>query len=157
MKKIGIQNEVVHTVSISSFFIIMLMVILAIYSTHILFFILFGMLPGFIAGVVDRYINRYLTKIVVLFNFAGIAPYLIQFIVNYNRAHDIAIKFILEPKTWLYIYTYCAIGWIVYWSFPNLNLLIKNISIQFKVNDLNNELDKLTKEWGNEIKNKNRE
>ncbi|MBA8667212.1 hypothetical protein H1Q59_04830 [Holosporaceae bacterium 'Namur'] len=157
MRKAEKQSEATSPIGIGGFFITVLMVIIAVFSTHVLFLILFGMLPGFIAGVVDRYQNRYLTKIVLMFNFAGVAPYLIQIILNYSQAHEMAIKFILEPKTWLYIYSYSTVGWVVYWCFPNINLLIKNVLVQFKINKLNDELDKLVNEWGKEVKKRDKE
>ncbi len=152
MERSKLKNNAPPPISFGGIAITVVVVAIAIFSTHTLFLILFGMLPGFIASIVDRYLSRDLTKIVILFNFSGISPYLVQILFHTDQVQEIAIKLILTPHTWLYIYTFSAVGWIVYRSFPNISLLIKNITIQLRINELTNELEKLTDEWGNEVR-----
>jgi hypothetical protein len=132
------------------------LIALSMFSVQLLFIILFGILPGFIASIVDHNYNRYLSKVVLAFNIAGLAPFLTKIIAeilsDHRQANQIAIDIILEPKTWLYIYSFCAIGWVVCWCFPNTSVLIRSITVRLNIYELNEELNRLTKEWGESIK-----
>lgn len=130
----------------------MLMSLISAYSVII---VLFGMLPGLIAMIVDQDSKRYISKIVLSFNATGCLPFIIK-ILKSSSSNTAAMEMIVEPRTWLTIYASAAIGWALYWTFPHFFLAINNLKMQFRIQQLNYELDSLVTEWGDEIKSTNK-
>jgi hypothetical protein len=130
----------------------MIVSLISIYSVVI---VLFGMLPGLIAMIIDPEPKRYISKIVLTFNFTGIFPFIAK-IISATPSNTAAIEVIIEPKTWLIIYSSAAIGWIIYWSFPQLAIMYNNLKIQIRIRKLDHELNRLVEEWGDEIKSINK-
>jgi len=87
------------------------MSLISIYSIII---VLFGMLPGLIAMIVDQEPKRYVSKIVLSFNATGLSVYISKIIAAHESANALAIEFIMQQHTWLTIYSYAAIGYLVY-------------------------------------------
>lgn len=113
---------------------------------------MFGMLPSFIAAAVDHDRDRYLTKIVSSFNLMGTLINLGDVVRNMNDS-DYGWQVVLEPATWMFIYAAAGVGWIFYWVFPQFSIIFHKIRIENRLIRLNAELNKLTAEWGEEIRN----
>jgi hypothetical protein len=119
-------------------------------SPYALILVIFGLLPGFIAIVIDQDRDRYISHIVTSLNIAGLVPYLYK-ILRYGSS-SVAIELIIDPKTWLVIYSAAAVGWIIYWLIPQVAILFFTFITKSKINRLNAELDDLAREWGEDIK-----
>lgn len=130
----------------------MLAMAMSVISIYSIIIVLFGMLPGLIAMIIDQESKRFISKIVLSFNFTGLTLYLSKIISAHENANTIAVEFIINPKTWLTIYSSAAIGWLIYWAFPYFAITLNNLKIQFKIQQLNLELEKLVQEWGDDIR-----
>jgi hypothetical protein len=159
MAKLAKKRKVKKTSTASSNWYIGLMTMVAmgmsIISIYSIIIVLFGMLPGLIAMIIDQEPKKYVSKIVLSFNFTGLCLYLSKIIAAHESANSMAIEFIISPQTWLTIYSAAAVGWMVYWAFPYFAISLNNLKIQFRVQQLNLELEKLVQEWGDEIRFKN--
>jgi hypothetical protein len=125
--------------------------LLSIHSVYLVLVIIFGILPGMVAVLIDQEKQRYISKIVLAFNLIGLIPYVAK-IIRSSMSDVVAIDMMIEPMTWMVIYGAAAIGWMVYWFFPEAGQLINTIMINSKVNKLEDELEALCQEWGEEIK-----
>lgn len=122
-------------------------------SIYAVIILLFGLLPGLIAVIIDQEPNRFISKIVLSFNFSGIAPYIIRIIAEgSDSGNKLAVNLIIDPRTWMGIYGAAAFGWLVYYIFPQIAIMYNNITTQVRVKQLDKELSALTEEWGEEIK-----
>ncbi len=119
-------------------------------SMYAVLLVLFGLLPAMIAIIIDQENQRYISKLVCIYNLIGIAPF-IQKMVKSSSPNTAAIEMILDPRSWMYIFASAAIGWAVYWLFPQLAITISKIHVASKIRELKTELDALTAEWGDEI------
>ena len=128
---------------------------MSLVSIYSIIIVLFGMLPGLIAMIVDQEPKRYISKIVLSFNATGLSIYLSRILAAKESANAVAVEYIIEPQTWLTIYSSAAVGWIIYWAIPHFAITLSNIKIQFRIQQLNLELEKLVQEWGDEIRFKN--
>lgn len=128
---------------------------MSLVSIYSIIIVLFGMLPGLIAMIVDQEPKRYISKIVLSFNATGLSIYLSRILFAKESANSLAVEYIIEPQTWLTIYSSAAVGWLIYWAIPHFAITLNNLKIQFRVQQLNLELEKLVQEWGDEIRFKN--
>ncbi len=123
------------------------------FSMYSVVVVMFGMLPGLIAMIVDQEPRRYISKIVLTFNATGVVPFVAKILAG-DGSSSIAIEIIIDPKTWLIIYISASFGWLVYWVFPQMAIFLHSIKAQVRLQKLNYDLEKLTHEWGDEIKTK---
>ncbi len=119
-------------------------------SPYSVILVLFGLLPSLIAMIIDPEKDGCIWKMVTLFNSIGILPYLIK--ISKSSGSAFVLEIIINPQTWMVIFTAASIGWILYWIFPQIAVLIKDLKINAKIAKLEKELDDLAKEWGEEIK-----
>ncbi len=124
---------------------------ISLVSVYSVIIVLFGMLPGLIAMIIDQEPRRYISRIVLTFNATGIMPYVAK-ILSSKGSSNMAIEIIVEPKTWLMIYTAASVGWVIYWAFPQIAIMLNNLKTQIRLQKLNYDLEKLVVEWGDEIK-----
>lgn len=149
------KNLSTAPISLQGFMITVAAVALAFFSAYSLFLLTFGILPAIVAIFVDGDPAKYLTRIVTSFNISGLMPYMIKLIFDPNAANAHATEYILDPYTWLVIYSASGTGWLIFWVFPATNALLTNFRIQIKVMELNNEMNTLVKEWGKDIQRSN--
>lgn len=124
---------------------------MSLISAYSVIIVLFGMLPGLIAMIIDQEARRYISKIVLSFNATGCLPFLLK-VLKSSSSNAVAIEIIVDPRTWLTIYISASIGWFLYWILPYFFTSINNLKIQFRIQQLNFELERLVSEWGEEIK-----
>lgn len=127
-----------------------LALILSIISVYSVLLALFGILPGLVAMIIDQDRMRYISKIVVLYNVTGLAPFLVK-ILRSSSPNAVAVDIIVDPHSWMIVYSSAAIGWVIYWVFPHIAISIYTLKVNLRVAELENELKKLSLEWGNEI------
>ncbi len=124
--------------------------VLSVISVYSVLLTAFGILPGLVAVIIDQDKNRYISKIVMLYNITGLAPYLVK-ILQSSSPNAIAIDIIVDPHSWMIIFSSAALGWTIYWIFPQVAIFIYTFKINLRISDLETELKSLTSEWGNEI------
>lgn len=114
------------------------------------FFVL-GMLPSILSVVIDKRGGRFASKTVSACNFIVIIPYLFDIGLTYER--DIYSKQLMaQPETWLIIYGFASIGWMLVWLVPRLTLIVITVRADIKTQKLVAEQKVLLDEWGPEIK-----
>lgn len=114
------------------------------------FFVL-GMLPSILSIMIDRGSGRFASKTVSACNFIAVIPYLFDIGLTYER--DIHSKQLMsQPETWLIIYSFASIGWMLIWLVPRLSLIVITARADMKTKKLVTEQKNLLDEWGPEVK-----
>ena len=130
---------------------ILVMIWLVSISYYAFAFFALGMLPAIVAIVVDRGAGRFASKTVFACNFVGILPFLFDIGLAYERS--IAAKqLMVDPFTWLVMYGFAAIGWILIWILPQITLIIYTIRADVNAKKLHKDQESLLDEWGDEVK-----
>lgn len=144
------QASVMGNATIYMIIISILALVLSVISVYSVLLSVFALLPGLVAMIIDQDRHHYISKIVILYNITGLAPYLVK-ILRSSSPNSIAIDIIVDPHSWLVIFSSAALGWIIYWVFPAIAIAIYNLKINLRTAELEAELKKLAAEWGNEI------
>ncbi len=114
-------------------------------------FFALGMLPAIVAIIVDRGSGRFASKTVSACNFVGIIPFLFDIGMSYEKS--IASKDLMaQPITWMVIYGFAMIGWMLIWILPQITLFFFTLRADMKTKKLLEEQKELTAEWGEEVK-----
>ncbi|MGD9537067.1 MAG: hypothetical protein AB7P52_04860 [Alphaproteobacteria bacterium] len=90
---------------------------LAYYALPIFILIYGGLMPAIIAFLCDERRGRHLAITVAAFNGAGLMASLEPFF-NYSLSESAAFHVVAEPSTWLLIYGFALIGWMLAWIVP---------------------------------------
>jgi len=125
--------------------------VMSVFSMYSVILVVFGLLPAFTAIIIDMEPRRYITRLVTSYNVLGTAPFVTNIIANYNDSR-FAINVIVDPLTWIIIFSLASFGWIIYWFLPQCSIYVNNIKIRFKISELEEELSILSAEWGEEIR-----
>lgn len=131
--------------------IVAMAMLVSAYSMYSVIIVLFGLLPGMVAMIIDQDPRRFISKIVLTFNGLGLAPFLIK-IIRSKSGNSVAIEIIIDPRTWMMIFAAAAVGWVLYWVFPQVALMLHNMKINLRIKHLEMEMSKLCGEWGDDIK-----
>ena len=154
MKNSVKKNQFSNFIIIFIIFFCVSSLLASIISVYLVIVIFFGMLPSLIAITVDKDPQRYLSQMVLIYNSLGISLPVIKIIRN-SASNIFVIDIVMDPlMTWLIIYSSAALGWIIYWVFPEIAYVVNSTKNNFKIKILNQEAKLLTDEWGNEILNK---
>ncbi|MDF3047751.1 MAG: hypothetical protein K0R73_869 [Candidatus Midichloriaceae bacterium] len=138
-----VENGTVYVIAVSIFAIG-----LSVVSVYCVLLIIFGLLPSLVAIVIDQGKERYISKIVGLYNTVGVATYLVK-ILQSSMPDMIAINIIIDPHSWLIIFSSAALGWLVYWLFPIVASYLYNLKINSRISELELELQEISTEWSN--------
>lgn len=142
LKGIGILGKVV------GLFVVAWLISVSYYAFA---FFALGMLPAIVAIIVDRGAGRFASKTVSACNFVGILPFLFDIGMTYEQS--LATKQLMaEPITWLVIYGFAMVGWMMIWVLPQVTLIIFTMRADVKTKNLQKEQDELLDEWGEEVK-----
>lgn len=112
--------------------------------------LLIGMLPTLTILLTDPRNNPKLI-IVGCFNLAGVFVYILDIISNFSIAYAFVI--ITNIFNLIIMLSSAALGLIIYSEIPNIFLFFSKISAQKRLENINNKLEKLAEEWGNDILN----
>lgn len=130
---------------------VLVLVWLVSVSYYAFAFFVLGMLPSFLSIVIDRGSGRFASKTVCACNFIAIMPYLFDIVLTYDRS-IVAKQFMQETSTWVTIYGFAAIGWMLIWIMPNVTMVIFAVRADVKTRRLKTEQAALLDEWGNEVR-----
>ena len=119
-------------------------------SANLFVIIFIGLLPAVVAILIDTQKERCLSKIVSLFNFVGILPYLMQILLESEVADEIAFKLIMIPHVWFTIYLFAGFGWFLYTAVPKITFHFVNSRFQSKIDKMIEELEFINEKWGEE-------
>jgi hypothetical protein len=114
------------------------------------FFVL-GMLPALLSIIIDRGSGRFASKTISACNFTGILPYLFDIGLAYEK--DIYAKQVMaDTNTWIVVYSFAGVGWLLIWLLPNLSSLFITFRADMRVKSLLTQQKELLEEWGEEVK-----
>lgn len=142
LKGIGIVGKII------GLFVIAWLISVSYYAFA---FFALGMLPATVAIIIDRSTGRFASKTVTACNFVGILPFLFDIGMTYERSLA-AKQLMIDPFTWLVVYGFAMIGWMLIWVVPQITLLIFTIRADVKMKKLKAEQEEMLDEWGEGLK-----
>ncbi|MFA5593602.1 MAG: hypothetical protein WC989_09865 [Micavibrio sp.] len=117
-------------------------------ATAIIFAI--GMIPTIVAAIVDRTEGRLRAMTIGAMNFAGCMPFAIEVFTKGNSI-DIAINYIVQPRTIVVMYFAAAMGYLIDWAMTGI---VSSIMIQRgrkRLKDIEKSKVEMTERWGPEV------
>ncbi len=140
-------------IGVKSFFILFFAVIVAIVFTPTTSIILVGMLPTLVAYLVDNSLEKNKTLTIGAMNFAGCFPYLLSLWKGENTL-NVALSYLENPKTIIFIYTIAALGYIINWVVTlGISSILKKRS-HMRIERIKSEKKKLKDRWGDKVNGK---
>lgn len=132
--------------------IIMLVIgaILFTVSHYATIFLILGMTPAIIARITDKRIGNSASRTIGAFNFMGIVPYLFELYNSTDKAL-MAKHIATDTKTWVFVYSAAAMGWVAVWIIPQIISIIFSVRAQIRIHRLETSQKKLVDEWGEEV------
>jgi|GEM_PF-2539345 len=152
MPKQNLQVRKMSKGAVTLFIIFGIMAILFIKSTFL--FLLIAIIPSFAAYYGDLSETRRYYQSVIACNIGGVAPYVAELIANGNTWNGFE-SMATDMKTWLIIYMFAGLGYLLVWLCPIIAELIIEFSQQSKIMRLEAMQKRLVYEWGPEIETHN--
>jgi len=118
---------------------------------HSFIFFLAGMLPSIVARLVDKTRDRLYFIIVAGFNFAGVAPFMLDLWNRGNTANAVQ-EVANNVYAWLIMFSMAGIGWLMIIFLPGVVYSILTSIANNRVSNLEREQYELIEEWGADVK-----
>ncbi|MBB6251328.1 hypothetical protein [Nitrospirillum iridis] len=109
-----------------------------------------GMVPTIVAWIVDRDPDKPAAVTVGALNICGVMPFCIQ-LWQHGHTMDYAAGLLVQPVTWLVMYSAAAGGWLLYFGIPPLVAGWSVARDQALIRELAEERQALVEEWGVEV------
>ena len=109
-----------------------------------------GMVPTIVAMIVDRSKGRVRSWTVGFMNFAGCIPFLMEIFKKGNHL-DLAIKYIVEPRTIVVIYVAAAMGYLIDWAVTGIAASMQVSKAKARLKEIDKEQKELVERWGAEV------
>ncbi len=138
--------------TVTLFIIVGMMAIVFIKSTFL--FLLIAIIPSFAAYYGDLSETRRYYQSVIACNIGGMASYVAQLMANGNTWNGFE-NMATDMQTWLVIYSYAGLGYLLVWLCPIIAEMIIELSQQSKIMRLEAMQKRLVHEWGPEIETHN--
>lgn len=123
-------------------------IIIFLSSKNAFIFFTAAMLPSIVAVFVDRVEHKCASATICSFNLIGMMPYINQFWKNKESINYIATNLIIDPMTWLSIYSAVFVGFLLYLSLPAIisNLYFARANI--KMQKIHEQISNICLDWG---------
>lgn len=109
-----------------------------------------GMIPTFVAAIVDQTAGKMRTLTIGAINFAGCAPFMMEVFHKGNNI-EIAINYIIQPRTIVVIYFAAAMGYLIDWAMTGIVSSIMVQKSKSRLGDIKKEQGALVERWGQEV------
>jgi hypothetical protein len=109
-----------------------------------------GMVPTWVAWIVDRTEGRLRALTIGAMNFAGCVPFMMEIFMKGNSM-DLAITYILEPRTIVVIYFAAAMGYLIDWAMTGIVASFQVQRTKSRLRQIGEEQKELTTRWGAEV------
>ena len=152
MAKQQLQVRKMGKGTVTLFIIVGMMAIVFIKSSFL--FLLIAVIPSFAAYYGDLSEHRKYYQSVIACNIAGLSSYLAQLIASGNTWNAFE-NMATDMKTWLVIYSFAGLGYLLVWLCPQIAELIIELSQRSKIMRLEAMHKRLVYEWGPEIETHN--
>lgn len=110
-----------------------------------------GFIPALVAFVTDKEKEKTSTISVFYGNACGVLPQVIA-LWHDNHTMDGALKLLINPYTWLYMYAGAAVGWGIYILFPVVISKTLFLYGYYKIKLCKERQKELLQEWGDKIR-----
>ena len=111
-----------------------------------------GMIPTIVSSIVDTSKGHVKTLTVGAMNFAGCAPFLLE-IWKRGATFDMAMTYILQPRTIMVMYFAAAMGYLIDWAVTGMasSLMVQRAKSRMK--EIQDHEKLLIERWGPEVSN----
>lgn len=109
-----------------------------------------GMIPTFVAAIVDRTEGKMRTLTIGAINFAGCAPFMVEIFQKGNNI-EVAINYIIQPRTIVVIYFAAAMGYLIDWAMTGIVSSIMVQKSKSRLKEIKKEQEALAERWGAEV------
>ncbi len=117
-------------------------------SALVVYFV--GMTPTAVAILIDRDPQKNAAISVAAMNFAGVSPYLAQFIFG-NASFSRALELVSDVFVLVVIFGAAAAGWVLIIILPPMIAVVLAVMSESKIQTLRKEQRKLIEEWGDGV------
>ena len=132
------------------FLLVFGLIVLSFTALPTVIILLIGLMPTITAILTD---SKNINKITVIgcFNMAGVFVCLVNLLNQYSANQEITI--LGNVFNIIIMLGAAALGMIIYFELPGLFVMISKSSAHRRLHNIENKLEKITSEWGQEIMN----
>ena len=127
--------------------VVMALLVVAAPAVIVLFV---GMVPTAVATFIDSDPRKYASISVAAMNFAGVSPYLADFLLG-TASFGHAIEMITDVFVLVVIYGAAGVGWVLVMALPPVTAIILGVVADSRIQTLRKEQEKLVEEWGDSV------
>lgn len=109
-----------------------------------------GMIPTIVAAIVDRTAGRMRAVTIGVINLAGCSPFMVEIFKKGNDP-EMAITYILQPRTIVVIYFAAAMGYLIDWAMTGIVSSILVQKTKGRLKEIQKNQKDLTERWGVEV------
>lgn len=125
-------------------------IVLLLFAAPALIVLLVGMVPTVVAIMVDRDPQKHASISVAALNFAGVSPYLADFLFGTaSLAH--ALELISDVFVLVVMYGAAAAGWFLVSVLAPVSAIILGVSTDARIQALRKEQRQLVEDWGKAV------
>ena len=115
-------------------------------------FLILALMPSIVAYFIDTDPKRPSFKIVLAGNFSASMPTLMPMIKSALELNHQDTSYVFQnPTAWMLIYMGAAAGWCLVFLCRYFANIVVNMSAEFRIKSLQNQQERLIKEWGKGI------
>ena len=123
---------------------------LLVVSAPAVIVLLVGMVPTAVAIFIDRDPRKYASVSVAAMNFAGVSPYLADFLLG-TASFGHAIELVSDVFVLVVIYGAAGVGWVLVMALPPMTAIILGVMTENRIQALRKAQDKLVEDWGESV------
>ena len=123
---------------------------LLVVAAPALIVLLVGMAPTAVAIFIDREPDKHAAISVAALNFAGLSPYLAEFILG-SASFGRAIELVSNVFVLVVIYGAAAAGWVLVLILPPMAAILLGAATDSRIQHLRKEQGRLVEDWGNSV------
>ncbi len=119
-------------------------------NPNLFMFICFAMAPSIVAYTIDRLPGKNTSTTVMLFNLSGVSIFVMQILQGSRSMSNISSA--INLHWFLVVYLFAGLGWFMVWVLPKIVISLSEYRIQRRIELMENKLEELAEEWGEEVK-----
>ena len=109
-----------------------------------------GMAPTAVAIFIDRYPQKYAGISVAALNFAGVSPYLVDFVFG-TASFGRAFELVSDVFVLVVIYGAAAAGWVLVMIMPPVAAIVLGVITDSRIQALRKDQRQLVEDWGGDV------
>ncbi len=117
-----------------------------LHSRHAFIFFSAAILPGISTIFIDQANHKCASATICTFNLIGIMPYLKKLYFAHS-INEVAKDTIIDPFAWLSIYSITFVGFLIYFTIPEIIAYFYVAKVNMKITNLHERRDRVCKDW----------